>query len=179
MPFTHRPPAADLLVLDGDGRPGVSVLVRKSVPDWYDGWDEVEAELLSAAEEDGSRFALLLTGEEVKVWERAGNEWGLIGAHPATPLVRPLVELAASERIRIDDTAFRRMMTPMGFILMTGRRDSMADQFRPMSDYVREYFPGVAAVFEEGQVVTEELLPSSDGEDYGERFSRSLLAGTR
>ena len=162
----HRPPAADLLILDRAGRPAVAVEVRKAPPPWLNGWAEVEAELLAAADDDGARFALLVGGERVAVWSRENAEgWVRVAEGATAPLAGPMLDLSHTPLQRMDGTMFRGLLVPIPFIIMTGRAERTGSRFSSMIAHLRDLHPPLANAIEGGDVVTDDLPPRSSDEE--------------
>ena len=153
-------PAADLLILDAGGDPAATVEAIVAPPPWVDGWGAVEAALLEAADEDRTRFAVLVTLDRLKVWERAaGGGWDATAEADAGPLVRPMVERSGLPMKMVDSGTLESLLSTMLIVLCSGRPERAGDDFVAAAEHVRTVSPDLLEALRRGRVLVRSALP--------------------
>ena len=148
-------PAADFLILDADGRSAVTVEATVAPPPWVDGWGAVEAALLEAADEDRTRFAVLVTLDRLKVWERAaGGGWDATAEADAGPLVRPMVERSGLPMKMVDGPMLESGLSTTFLILCSGRAARVGGDFARAAAHLRSFCPRFAEVLPGDRLLT-------------------------
>ena len=145
-------PAADFLILDADGRSAVTVEAKTAPPRWSRGWEEEEERLRAAAEEDGSRFAVLVSPKRLWVWDRSGADPTVADARP---LLDPSFEAIGLDPETVRGFAFEMLCEQLFRVLTDPRPESWGKaQFAGPAAYLRGVAPDLAATLTGGRLTT-------------------------
>ena len=144
-------PAADFLILDVRGEPAVTVEAQTAPPRWSRGWEEEEDRLRAAAEEDGSRFAALISPRRLWVWDRTVADSNSVAA---SPLLDPSFEAIGLDAEIVRGFAFEMLCEQLFRILTDPRPESWGRRFAGPAAYLRQVAPDLAAALVGGRLLS-------------------------